>query len=101
MKIAVNKCFGGFNVSEAVYAELGMEWNGYGYLENEDFGIEDDNDLAYRHHPKLIAAIEKVGEKEASGQFAKVRIVDIPDGIEWEIYEYDGIETVHEKHRSW
>lgn len=88
-------------MSEAVYAELGMEWNGYGYLENEDFGIEDDNYLAYRRHPKLIAAIEKVGEKEASGQLAEVRIVDIPDGIEWEIYEYDGIETVHEKHRSW
>lgn len=101
MKIALNKCFGGFGVSEAVYAELGMEWNGYGYLENEDFGIEDDNYLAYRRHPKLIAAIEKVGEKEASGQLAEVRIVDIPDGIEWEIYEYDGIETVHEKHRSW
>ena len=70
MKIAVNKCFGGFGVSEAVFAELGMEWDGYGYLENKDFGIESDNWLEYRSHPKLIAAIEKVGEKAASGQLA-------------------------------
>lgn len=101
MKIAVNKCFGGFEVSEAVYAELGKKWDGYGHLENSDFGIEDDNYLAYRSHPKLIAAIEKVGEIAASGSFAKVRIVYVPDGIEWEIDECAGIETVDEKHRSW
>lgn len=101
MKIAVNKCFGGFGVSEAVYKELGKEWDGYGYLDNDDFGIKSNNYLAYRSHPKLIAAIEKVGEKEASGSLAKVRIVDIPDDIEWEIDEYDGVETVHEQRRSW
>lgn len=101
MKIAVNKCFGVFGVSEAVFSELGMEWDGYGYLENKDFGIESNNWLEYRSHPKLIAAIEKVGEEAASGQLAKVRIVDIPTGVEWEIDEYDGVETVHEKHRSW
>lgn len=101
MKIAVNRCYGVFGVSKAVYKELGMEWDWYGYLENKDFGIESDNYLAYRSHPKLIAAIEKVGEKEASGSLAKVHIVDIPDGIEWEIDEYDCIETVHERHRSW
>jgi len=49
----------------------------------------------------LIAAIEKVGENKASGKLAKVRIVDIPDGVKWEIDEYDGIETIHECHRSW
>lgn len=101
MKIAVNKCFGGFGVSEAAFAELGLEWNGDGYLENKDFGIESDNRLEYRSHPKLIAAIEKIGEKAASGHFAKVRIVDVPEGVEWEIGEYNGIETMHETHRSW
>lgn len=40
MKIAVNKCFGGFGVSKAVYDELGIVWDGYGYLDNESFGIE-------------------------------------------------------------
>ena len=39
MKIAINKCYGGFSLSKAVFDELGIEWNGYGYLENESFGI--------------------------------------------------------------
>lgn len=76
MKIALNKCFGGFSVSEAVFVELGMEWDGYGYgyLENKDFGIESSNWSEYRSHPKLIAAIEKVGEKAASGYLSNVGI---------------------------
>ena len=29
------------------------------------------------------------------------KIIEIPDDIEWEIDNYDGIESIHEKHRSW
>jgi hypothetical protein len=28
-------------------------------------------------------------------------VVEIPDGIEWSIQEYDGLEWVAEKHRTW
>ena len=101
MKIAVNKCYGSFGVNEAVFNELGIEWDGYGELHNEDFGIERNYKLAYRNHPRLIAAIEKVGEKGASGQWAKIQITDIPDNIDWEIKSYNGYEIVAEKHRSW
>ncbi|MGD9157181.1 MAG: hypothetical protein PVG39_02120 [Desulfobacteraceae bacterium] len=101
MKIAVNKCFGGFGLSKAVFDELGFKWDGYGYLDNESFGIESGNYLEYRKDPRLIAAIEKIGEEKASGDLAEVRIVDVPDDVEWEIDEYDGIETIHEVHRSW
>jgi len=101
MKIAINKCFGGFGVSEAVYKELGIEWDNYGYLDNDSFGIESDNYQEYRKHPKLIAAIEKIGEDASSGRFARVIVVDIPDDVEWEIEDYDGQESIHEVHRSW
>ena len=101
MKIAINKCYGGFSLSEEVFKELGVEWDGYGYLDNEALGIENDYYLAYRADPRLIAAIEKVGEDAASGDLAKVRVVEIPDDIDWDIDEYDGIETINEKHRSW
>lgn len=101
MKIAINKCFGGFGLSKELYEELGIKWDNYGYLDNDDLGITSDNYLAYRSDQRLIAAIEKIGEDRASGKMAKVRIVDIPDGIEWELDEYDGIESIHEVHRSW
>lgn len=101
MKIAVNKCYGGFSVSEAVLDELGLEYIGYGHLENNDFGIESDNYHEYRSNPKLIAAIEKLGTDKSSGMYANIEIVEIPDDIGWYIDIYDGLETIHEQHRSW
>ncbi len=53
---------------------------------------------------KLVQVVEELGgehRKGASGRCAELHIVEIPDGIEWEIDEYDGMETVHEVHRSW
>ena len=101
MEIVINKCYGGFGVSSAVYDELGITWDGYGYLDNESFGIESNNYDEYRTHPKLIKAIEKIGEEKASGDLAKLMVVSVPDGIDWKIDNYDGIETIHEAHRSW
>jgi len=49
----------------------------------------------------LIETIEELGEKESSGQLAEIKVVEIPDDIEYELDEYDGIESIHEKHRSW
>jgi len=49
----------------------------------------------------LIETIEELGEKESSSQLAEIKIVEIPNGIEWELDEYDGVESIHEKHRSW
>jgi hypothetical protein len=92
MKLVVNKCYGGFGVSKAVYDELGLKWDGYGYL----YGTA----LQDRSNPQLVAAVEKLGKK-ANGSCAELEVIKIPDGIEWEINNYDGIETVHEKHRSW
>ena len=53
-----------------------------------------------RNDPTLIEVVEELGE-EASGRCAKLRIVEIPDNADWEIDEYDGMEHVAEKHRSW
>lgn len=38
---------------------------------------------------------------EASGRLAELEVVEIPDGTDWEIDDYDGVETIHEKHQSW
>jgi len=101
MKVAINKCWGGFSVSEEVYKELGIKWDDYGHLSNEDFGIKDDNYNAYRSDKKLIAAIEKVGLEKASGELARIVIVNVPKDISWELDNYDGMESIHEQHRVW
>ena len=59
-----------------------------------------DNMSQDRTNHLLIQVVKELGEA-ASGQCADLRIVEIPDGVDWEIDEYDGNESIHEKHRSW
>lgn len=59
------------------------------------------NDDVERTDSDLIRAIEIVGTEEASGKYASLKIVEIPDDVEWELGEYDGREWVAEKHRTW
>lgn len=53
-----------------------------------------------RHDPLLVGAVEALGEA-ADGECAKLRVVEVPDGVDYEISEYDGNEHVAEKHRTW
>jgi hypothetical protein len=53
-----------------------------------------------RSDPALIQVVEELGEK-TNGKYAEIKIVEIPDGVSWEISEYDGMERVQEKHQSW
>jgi hypothetical protein len=106
MKVAINACFGGFSVSDAVLEKLGLKpLEGYRadwtYLCNDDLGIKSDNNYAYRADPRLIKAIEDVGPNGSAGHCAELKIVEIPDGVDWMIDEYDGYESIHEKHRIW
>jgi hypothetical protein len=91
MKIVVNKCFGGFSLSQEAYKELGLPWDKHGYAYNSE---------EFRNDPKLVEVVERLGDA-ANGRHAELRVVEIPDGILWEIDDYDGVETVREKHRSW
>lgn len=108
MKVAINRCFGGFSISReaaefmagrgnkraaAELADSPDRFYGYGYVEG--FGGRYE-----RNDPDLIAAVESLG-KAASGRYAELAVVEIPDGIEYEIDEYDGLEHISEKHRTW
>jgi hypothetical protein len=53
-----------------------------------------------RDDPALVAAVEELGDA-VSGEYAKLKVVEIPADVEWEIEEYDGLEWVAEKHRTW
>lgn len=53
-----------------------------------------------RNDPILVQVVEEMGQ-EAAGRFAELKVVDVPDDVEWTLEEYDGWESVHEKHRVW
>lgn len=53
-----------------------------------------------RDDPLLIRVVEELGVL-ASDAYAELKIVEIPDGVEWVINDYDGNESLEEVHRSW
>lgn len=53
-----------------------------------------------RDDPDLVSVVEKLGEK-ANGSSASLRVVEIPDDVDWIISEYDGLEHIAENHRTW
>ena len=57
-------------------------------------------DSGHREDPILIEVVEELGDS-ANGSFAKLVIVDIPDGMKYEIDDYDGVETLHQKVKKW
>lgn len=67
---------------------------------NENYKkIKIDEDELDRHDPLLVQVVEELGE-EASDKFAKLELVEIPDGTDYRIDEYDGNETIAEG-RTW
>ena len=98
MKIVINTCYGGFGLTNLVYSKLEAD---YYDLDNEAFGIQSDNYMAWRASPKLISVIEEVGVVQSGDTYAELKIIEIPDGVEWGIHEYDGLEYIYEVHRTW
>lgn len=58
-----------------------------------------DRDLP-RDDVLLVQIVEEMGAA-ANGSAADLHVVEIPDGVAWEIAEYDGNEHVAERHRTW
>ena len=119
MKIVINRCFGGFGLSDQAFEMLmdrkGIEWeripsaqtwaSTFDYYEKGHLG-DDDHYLWYRDMTEdrsdadLVQIVEELGEK-ANSRFSDLKIVEIPDDVEWYVAEYDGCEHVAEKHRTW
>lgn len=54
-----------------------------------------------RDDTTLVQVVEQLGSVEASGPYAKLKIVEIPDGVRWQIEEHAGMEWVAEQHQTW
>ena len=115
MEVVINKSYGGFGLSNKAYEELiKLGWevttlnkdkkyvNPDAFICKGDKGYffvnECDDNL--RSCPDLVKVVKKLGAK-ANGQYSDLGIVEIPDGVEWEINDYDGMEWVAEEHRRW
>ena len=89
MKIVINKCYGGFGLSEVAETR---------------YRNESGNTVPYYHIPRndpiLVSIVEELGE-DSWGCFAELKVIEIPDDVKFQIEEYDGNEWVAEQHRTW
>lgn len=113
MKIVINEDFGGFSLSnKAIARYLKLKGIEYEVVEGRDFtcfyhkGFLNSNDHYIdeynfeRNDPALIQVVEELGE-DANGRYSSLKIIEIPDDVDWYIGEYDGREHVAERHRTW
>lgn len=117
MKVILNKCYGGFGLSEKahrLYAKkkgwsFGVYRDRYGIehyrTDGKTIGEPEGKDLfwlgeADRDDPVLVEVVEELGD-EANGCCAELKVVDIPDDMDYVVDEYDGIETLRPKTLTW
>jgi hypothetical protein len=90
-RIVINNCYGGFGLSDRAIREY-QKLAG----SSDDFA---DREIA-RDDPYLVRVVRELG-MAANGSHANLKIVEVPGDVEWDIAEYDGVEWVAEKHRTW
>ena len=79
MKIVVNRCYGGFSLSQACANALGTSR----YPDEE-----------IRTDERLIRMVEE-DPVAASGLCAKLDVAEIPDdATDWMLHDYDGLEDI-------
>ena len=92
MKVVINACHGGFGLSDMALAEFKAR---KGITDPHFYEHEIDRD-----DPVLVDIVETFGN-DANTRYSELKIVEIPDDIEWYVEEYDGREWVAEAHRTW
>lgn len=92
-RIVINTCHGGFGLSDTALA-LYKAYAGITGDSFYDFEIE-------RNDPILLQVLDQMGVDECGSNYSELKIVEVPDDVEWEIEEHDGKEWVAERHRTW
>lgn len=90
-QIVINVKHGGFGLSEQAQAR---------YRELAGVGLSEYCWELDRSDPHLVKTVLELGS-EANGRYAELKVVTIPDDVEWTICEYDGCEWIAEAHRTW
>ena len=120
MKVVINRCHGGFGLSDEAFelllAKKNIEWEkvdtgktfGFsrmvyyrkGHANEDEHYLSDYDFYDDRSDRDLIEVVETIGSA-ANGWAAELKVVEIPDDVEWDVDEYDGLEWVAERHRTW
>ena len=89
-RIVINICHGGFGLSELALDRY-KKYTGTKHIYDREIARDD---------PALVKVVEELGA-DSYGSYAKLKVVEIPGDVEWQIDEYDGDEWVAEQHRTW
>lgn len=104
-KVVYNACYGGFGLSRRAilrareisgdpkwgHPSIAGDEYAPGKFFDRDYGNTDDK--IERHDAVLVAVVEELGD-EANGEYAKLRIEELPPKTAYRIDEYDGRESV-------
>lgn len=78
MKIVVNKCYGGFDLSDKALEALGVDWA----------------DEVSRTDARLVEMVEKDADM-VRARYTELAVVELPDEVtDYHINEYDGFESI-------
>ncbi|MGN7170837.1 hypothetical protein ACTHSJ_33755 [Paenibacillus cellulositrophicus] len=118
MKVVINGSKGPFNISQLGYKELvNLGWQTTtcsedGELYDKDafisiyqgiysFTFHAAHSKKIRTNPEFVNLVSNFGDKINSNE-SKMKIIDIPDNVDWEIEEWNGLyEIIREKSRIW
>lgn len=130
MKVVINVSYGGFAISDEAFERYltlkGVKfYTGDGLFGSKQFfsvpveeyleinrkcidkGDYTEANALYlssydieRNDPVLVQVVEEM-EEDAWGTCAQLKVIEIPDDVQWTVQEYDGSEWVAETHRTW
>lgn len=85
VRVVINRSYGGFNLPEH---SLNLYAKRKGLKDIRAWEIPRDD-------PVLVEIVRGLGDD------SPLKIVEVPDGVNWYIDDYDGSEWVAERHRRW
>jgi len=91
VKIVINTVHGWFQLS----------YEATKLVEDEEVSFFSGEDHQMRTHPKLVAAVEKLGDLASQKPGCLLRVVTIPDDVDWMILADDGKEYIVDRKRTW
>ena len=93
-QVVINACHGGFGLSDEATELYKL------FCTDVDVVPEEYEGFIGRDSKELVSTVKVLGDR-ANTRFSKLKIVEIPDDVKWQIHDYDGWEWVAEQHRVW